>query len=242
MLSKNQIKEITALHHKKYRYKQNLFIAEGEKIIRDFLDSNIEIYHIFYTDDVLFADINNKNKTKVSFDELNKISALSAPNNCLAIFKIPKCSNETFINKSILVLDKVQDPGNLGTIIRTCDWFGVDLIVCSLDTVDVYNPKVVQASMGSLARIKVFYTDLYEFLKDKQSFCFGTFLNGNSIYEQKIPNDAIVIMGNEANGISAEIEKLIKNKILIPQKSNHFKTESLNVAIATAIILSEWKK
>ena len=141
-----------------------------------------------------------------------------------------------------LVLDEINDPGNLGTIIRLCDWFGVDQLVCSLNTVDCYNPKVVQASMGSLSRLSIIYTDLVDFLEKENRSVYGALLEGENIYKTTLSNDAVLVMGNESNGISNEIQKLISKPITIPQFGKVQKTESLNVATATAVLLSEFRR
>jgi TrmH family RNA methyltransferase len=141
-----------------------------------------------------------------------------------------------------LALDNIKDPGNMGTIIRLCDWFGISKIICTEETVDIYNPKVVQATMGSLARVQVEYTNLTAYLKATDLEIFGTFMDGENIYKKELPTSGILVMGNEANGISSEIEKLITQKIAIPRFGNLQQTESLNVATATAIFLSEFKR
>jgi TrmH family RNA methyltransferase len=173
--------------------------------------------------------------------ELKKITALATPNTCLAVFKIP--SEKKIIESGlILALDSIRDPGNLGTILRLCDWFGIGQLICSKETVDIYNPKVVQATMGSIARVNVNYIDLETFINQTQLAVFGTFMNGTNIYKTNLPQEGIIIMGNEANGISREIEKLIKNRLTIPRFGTLQKTESLNVATATAIVLSEFRR
>lgn len=240
MLSKNQIKLITSLQQKKYRKQQQLFFAEGIKVIQELLNSNFELEHLFVTDAVFPAV--PKNKISIITDaELKKISALTTANNCLALFRIPleKTIRE---NGLIVALDDIRDPGNLGTILRLCDWFGITQVVCSPETVDIYNPKVVQATMGSITRVNVVYTDLADFIKGTKLPVFGTFMDGENIYKSKLPNEGVIVMGNEANGISPEIEKLTKYRISIPRFGDLQQTESLNVATATAIILSEFKR
>ena len=240
MLSKNQLKLITSLQQKKFRLSHQLFFAEGIKVIQELLASNFELNHLYTTQND-FEEVLNEKKTLISEAELKKITALSTPNSCLAVFKIP---NEKKINESgiLLALDSIRDPGNLGTILRLCDWFGINQIVCSRDAVDIYNPKVVQATMGSLARVNVNYMDLEDFIVNTALPVFGTFLNGENIYKTKLPQEGIIVMGNEANGISVELEKSIKNRLSIPRFGSLQKTESLNVATATAIILSEFKR
>jgi TrmH family RNA methyltransferase len=240
MVSKNQIKLISSLQQKKYRIANQLFFAEGIKVIQELLESNFELEHLYTTqndfEDVLFAK-----KTLVHEVDLKKISALATPNTCLAVFKIPV---EKKIKESglILALDSIRDPGNLGTILRLCDWFGVEQLLCSKETVDIYNPKVVQATMGSIARVNVNYVDLNIFVSETQLPVFGTFMDGLNIYKTNLPHEGVIIMGNEANGISEELEKVVKNRLSIPRFGHVQKTESLNVATATAIILSEFKR
>jgi len=240
MLSKNQIKLITSLQQKKQRFAHQLFFAEGIKGIQELLASNFELVHLYTTQND-FDEVSNDKKVLLDEHELKKITALATPNTCLAVFKIP---NEKKIIESglILALDSIRDPGNLGTILRLCDWFGIGQLICSKETVDIYNPKVVQATMGSIARVNVNYIDLETFISQTQLPVFGTFMVGTNIYKTDLPHEGIIIMGNEANGISPEIEKLIKNRLTIPRFGTLQKTESLNVATATAIILSEFRR
>lgn len=240
MLSKNQIKLITSLQLKKYRKQHQLFIAEGIKVIQELLNSNFELEHIFVTD-AIFPNVPKNKITVIAATELKKISALATPNNCLALFRIP-AEQPVLQSGLILALDDIRDPGNLGTIVRLADWFGVKQIVCSAETVDVFNPKVVQATMGSITRVNVFYTDLAEFLKEAQLPVCGTFMDGANIYKSELPKEGIIVMGNEANGISHDIERLTSKRISIPRFGDLQQTESLNVATATAIILSEFKR
>jgi len=238
MLTKSQIKLITSLKQKKFRTQHQLFVVEGIKVVQEFLNSDYELDAIFAVDD-RFSQYNQK-FTKVDSKELAKISGFSTPNKVLAIFKIP---NPLSIDWSGLVvaLDDINDPGNLGTIIRLCDWFGVENLVCSEATVDCYNPKVVQASMGSHTRVNITYVDLLNTLPAAPN-CMGTFMDGDSIYEQNLPETGIIILGNEANGISEDVEALIKSRLSIPRFGTIKLTESLNVANAAAIILSEFKR
>jgi TrmH family RNA methyltransferase len=240
MLSKNQIKGITSLQQKKYRFSHRLFFAEGIKVIQELLASNFELDHLYTTKND-FSEVSNEKKSLITETELKKITALATANTCLAVFRIP---NEKKIMESgiLLALDSIRDPGNLGTILRLCDWFGINQIICSKDAVDIYNPKVVQATMGSISRVNVSYLDLEDFITKTPLPVFGTFMDGENIYKTKLPQEGIIIMGNEANGISKELEKLIKNRLTIPRFGNMQKTESLNVATATAIILSEFKR
>jgi TrmH family RNA methyltransferase len=240
MVSKNQIKLITSLQQKKYRFANQLFLAEGIKVIQELLESNFELVHLYSTAPD-FEEVLNDKKTIIHESDLKKISALASPNTCLALFKIP-IEKKIIETGLILALDSIRDPGNLGTILRLCDWFGISQLICSKETVDIYNPKVVQATMGSIARVNVNYIDLEPFISQTQLPVFGTFMDGTTIYKTDLPQEGIIIMGNEANGISPEIEKLIKNRISIPRFGMLQKTESLNVATATAIILSEFRR
>ena len=238
-LSKNQLKLITSLSQKKYRLKHNLFIAEGIKVVDEFLNSDYELSHLFLTDNSLFTNV--EERTLISEVELKKISSLKSPNKVFALFKIPNViiKNDAGL---IVVLDGINDPGNLGTIIRLCDWFGINQLVCSKNTVDCFNTKVVQASMGSLTRVAVNYTDLIEYLRNTNLPVFATDMKGDIVYKQELPKDAILILGNEANGIGEELLKLADYKVSIPRFGNLQQTESLNVATATAILLSEFKR
>ncbi len=240
MVSKNQIKLITSLQQKKYRKQEQLFFAEGVKVVQELLNSNFELQDLFTTKQDFLTVPKNKVHA-ISEVELKKISALTTPNTCLAVFKIPKAKE--MVEKGLIVaLDDVRDPGNLGTIIRLCDWFGIETLFCSEESVDIYNPKVVQATMGSISRVNVVYGNLETFLSQTKLPVFGTFMDGNNIYQEELPKEGIIIMGNEANGISTSVEKLVSDRIAIPRFGNLQVTESLNVATATAIILSEFKR
>ena len=240
MVSKNQIKLISSLQQKKQRIAHQLFIAEGIKVIQELLDASFELEHLYTTQND-FESVSNNLKTFVSDADLKKISALATPNTCLAVFKIPK--EKKIVESGLIVaLDTIRDPGNLGTILRLCDWFGIQQLICSKETVDIYNPKVVQATMGSIARVNVSYVDLNDFLTTTSVPVFGTFMNGDNIYKVSLPQEGVIVMGNEANGISSELEKIIKNRLTIPRFGAIQKTESLNVATATAIVLSEFRR
>ena len=240
MVSKNQIKLITSLQQKKYRKQEQLFFAEGVKVVQELLHSNFELQDLFTTKQDFLTVPKNKVHA-ISEAELKKISALTTPNTCLAVFKIPKAKE--MVEKGLIVaLDDVRDPGNLGTIIRLCDWFGIETLFCSEESVDIYNPKVVQATMGSISRVNVVYGNLEAFLSQTILPVFGTFMDGKNIYQEKLPKEGIIVMGNEANGISSSVEKLVSDRIAIPRFGNLQVTESLNVATATAIILSEFKR
>jgi len=238
-LSKNQLKLITSLQQKKYRISNKLFIAEGTKVVNELLNSSFELEQLFCVNDSSYKSIYNK--CLISEVELKKISTLKTPNNVLALFKIPSeknIKNEGFI----LALDDINDPGNLGTIIRLCDWFGVDQLICSTNTVDCYNTKVVQASMGSLTRVSIVYTNLVEYLQNSTLPKYVSLMYGENVYQSNLLKDAILVMGNEANGISSSVLKLLTETISIPRFGKVQQTESLNVATATAILLSEFKR
>ena len=237
-LSKNHLKLITSLSQKKYRHKYKLFVVEGVKVVQEFLNSSYELEILFSTESS-FSYLDNF--IEVSEQELKKISSLKTPNKVVALFKIPveKNSNSSGL---IVALDAINDPGNLGTIIRLCDWFGVDQLLCSKETVDCYNTKVVQSSMGSLTRVAISYIDLKEYLTSVSIPVFIADMDGDNIYEMKPPTSAVLVMGNEANGISNSIKQIVSTKITIPRYGNSQLTESLNVATATAILLSEFRR
>jgi len=238
LVSKSQIKLITSLQQKKYRDKEGLFIAEGPKVISELKAAGLKIHSIFSTE---IFEGTPKNYFYISEAELQKISALKTANTSLAVFEIPK-QKANPSEGLVVALDAIRDPGNLGTIIRLCDWFGVTQLICSLDTADCYNPKVVQATMGSIARVNIQYVTLSDYIKTSSLPIYGGVLNGENIYTETLPKQAVVVMGNEANGISEEITALLTHKITIPQFGKEQKTESLNVATATAILLSEFNR
>jgi len=240
MLSKSKVKYIQTLGQKKFRDQEGLFIAEGPKIITDLLEcAPAKIKAIYAVPEWI-----NENKqlntsieiTEIAATDLEKISQLKTPNQVLAVleyFQLPTTIQTE--NKITLVLDGIQDPGNLGTIIRIADWFGVEQIVCSNESADVYNPKVVQSTMGSIARVKVFYTDLVEFLHNQQTTIYATALEGQDINSIEKLKEGIIVFGNESKGISKEIMNLATNKITIPKKG---KAESLNAGVAAGVVLS----
>lgn len=236
MISKNQIKFVRQLEQKKYRKKEGLFVAEGPKVVGDLLRAGFKAHTIFATSE---WGSQGQSFQEVSDEELRRVSFLQHPQRVLALFFIPTESIPSVSSLS-LALDDVQDPGNLGTIIRIADWFGIDTIYCSENTADAWSPKVVQATMGSIARVNIIYTDLQELISKAQVPVYGTLLDGQDIYTQELSKEGIIVMGNEGNGISAPIRKLINRKLLIPQF--HEGPESLNVAIATAITCSEFRR
>jgi len=245
MLSKARIKLITQLKQKKFREINNMFIAEGSINVTDFIKSGINVIGLFATDKWMQTNeqnIANKNLTLVSTKELKKISALSSPSEVLAILSLPITNdvNNISIENLTLALDSISDPGNLGTIIRTADWFGIKQIFCSSNTVDAYNPKVVQATMGSLARVEVIHTDLKKLFtnKPKNLPIFGAVLNGEPITKFKPQENGIILIGSEAHGISNELLPYITQKITIPSVNQNLSNnlESLNASVANAII------
>lgn len=245
-LSKNKIKYIRSLKEKKFRTEYGTFVAEGNKMVNELINY-MECQLLIATKEFL-ADVDIKNIQEVivaTGDEISQASFLKTPQQAIGIFLQPKHQLEYDLNKDLCIaLDGVQDPGNMGTIIRLADWYGIKHIFCSLDTVDIYNPKVVQATMGALARVNIHYLNLIDFLKDNNQYpIYGTLLDGENMYEKEITSNGIIVMGNEGNGIRPEIEKLIKNKLYIPNYPiGQLTSESLNVAIATAIICAEFRR
>lgn len=242
MVSKSQISFLKSLQQKKHRKEQGQFLVEGLKSVTDFISSDYLINTIYHTPHLASKMLKVSGNIKfqeVSATELEKISSLNTPQEVIALVEIPKQQElhlQELAGKFTLVLDGIQDPGNLGTIIRTADWFGISNIVCSEDTVDVYNSKVVQATMGSLSRIAVNYTNLLLLLPKIKLPVFGAMLNGENIYRTDFGKEGLLVLGNEGNGIRPEIQQLIHKNITIPQLG---KAESLNVAIATAIFCNE---
>ncbi len=240
MLSKKQFKLINSLKKKKYRLEYQLFLAEGIKVVEELLQSNFKPHLILCTSDYS-NKLSRDDLLIISDKELKSISEFSTPNQILGVFKIPNTDSLKTRGLS-LVLDGVNDPGNLGTIIRLCDWFGIEQLVCSPNTVECYNPKVVQASMGSLSRVSIIYRDLESFLREDTRPIYGALLKGENVYQKILNKEAVLVLGNESNGISKEIQKLITLKVTIPHFGEIKRTESLNVATATAILLSEFMR
>ena len=248
MISKNQIKFIRQLEMKKFRSRESLFVAEGPKVVGDLL-RRYKAKAIYATDEWNPADsISVSSVERITDEELCRISFLQHPQQVLALFPIPKTDSSSVVSHLTsslsLALDGIQDPGNLGTIIRIADWFGIDTIYCSEDTADAYNPKVVQATMGSLARVNIFYIKLESLLDGlPEDFpVYGTLLDGEDIYRQSLSSRGIIVMGNEGNGISPVIRTKINHRLLIPAFRTGDSAESLNVAIATAITCSEFRR
>ena len=235
-ISKAQVKLIRSLQQKKYRDELDMFVAEGEKCVQELAKSFALV--------TLVREGENATRT-----EIEQMSGLRTPQGVIGVFKKTNTDkNASLSSDLILALDCIQDPGNLGTIIRTCDWFGVREIVCSADTADCYNPKVVQATMGALSRVRIHYVDLAKWLEKFAGPIYGTLLDGENMYEVVERREAksersVIVMGNEGNGISEEVRKLITRPILIPSYPKNAETsESLNVSIATAIVLAEFRR
>ncbi|ADV49539.1 tRNA/rRNA methyltransferase (SpoU) [Cellulophaga algicola DSM 14237] len=239
MVGKSQIKLIKSLQLKKNRNLHQLFVVEGLKTIQELLKSSFEVYSVFSTDDH-FVEENSAFSALISSVDLKKMSSLNTPNGYLGVFKMSQ-KKAIHDNAWVVAVDTIQDPGNLGTIIRLCDWFGIKDLVCSSDTVDCYNPKVIQATMGSITRVNVTYLNLIDFLEETGLPIYGAFMDGETVYTSQMPVKGILVMGNEANGVSAEVEKLVQKRIAIPQFGAQT-AESLNVATATAILLNEIRR
>ncbi|MCW8979766.1 MAG: RNA methyltransferase [Altibacter sp.] len=238
MISKSQIKLITSLRQKKYRDKTGLFVAEGPKVILELLKAGFELHGLFSSEVITRP---KENHYQISEAELKKISFLSTANTALAVFTIPTAAP---LNEKgwVLALDAVRDPGNLGTLIRLCDWFGIRQLICSKDTADCYNPKVIQATMGSITRVSVHYVELTDYLQKTTLPVFGACMEGTNVYKKTWPREGILVLGNEANGISGPVMKLLQEQVTIPQFGVKQETESLNVATAGAILLSEVRR
>ena len=253
MISKNQLKYIRQLEQKKYRRREGCFVAEGTKVVGDLLQR--------YRPEAVFATADWQapagiTPQLVTDDELRRISFLQHPQQVLALVPLPTINStlgsaaslreelSTLNLKLTLALDGVQDPGNLGTIIRIADWFGISTIICSEDTVDAWNPKVVQATMGSIARVNIIFINLPEFLDSLPADfpVYGTFLDGDNIYTQELTREGLIIMGNEGNGISDAVRAKVNRRLLIPDFHQGETADSLNVAIATAITCSEFRR
>ncbi|WP_420321779.1 TrmH family RNA methyltransferase [Flagellimonas sp.] len=238
MVTKNQIKLVKSLQQKKYRTQHKLFVVEGKKTVFELIEAGLEPFQLFV--DAKIENGEFKDFEKISASELKQMSSLNTPSGVLGVFHMP-INNSIETLDWVVALDNVRDPGNLGTIIRLCDWFGIKQLICSLGTVDCYNPKVLQATMGSIARVNVVYIDLVNYLKETPQPIYGAFMDGESVYTSELPKNGVLVMGNEANGISAEIESIISKRMAIPQFGEQT-TESLNVATATAILLSEIRR
>ena len=244
MISKAQIKYIQSLGQKKHRDEQGVFIAEGPKLVKEIVAGDAGVQQLFATEEWISENRNwlmnhsrvTNNLTEISIAELEKISQLTTPNQVIAVVKKFATKEPIVKGKIILVLDRIQDPGNMGTIIRTADWFGVDQIVCSDDCADLYNPKVVQATMGSIVRVKIFYTSLDSWLRKQHEIrIYSTVLVGKDISKMSKIREGLILIGNESKGIDENLVELANEKITIPKIGN---AESLNAAVAAGIILS----
>lgn len=248
MLSRNQIKQITSLSQKKHRDASGLFVAEGTKLVLD-IAHHFQIQFLASTTEWA-SQFGAEMKTPISIvtqDELTKISGQKTPQGVLAVFEKKEeiFSIQNIANSLSLALDDVQDPGNLGTIIRVADWFGIRDIFCSLHCTDAFGPKTVQATMGALARVRVHYVDLEAFFSQlpQQFPVYGTFMDGKNIYSETLTHQGIILMGNEGNGISEKAEKLVTKRLLIPNFPQGEPTsESLNVGVATALVCAEFRR
>ena len=250
MLSKNQIKSVQSLSLKKNRDEQRLFVAEGEKLVEDLLPYFI-CRSLFVTSDWAVSNPKPSLSDYVivnGLDDMKKISFLATPTPVLAVFEQPDLmlNISSLKNELILVLDEVQNPGNLGTILRIADWFGISHVICSHTSADVFNPKTVQATMGALARVNVHYVDLVDFLESYQQLelpIYGTFLDGESLYKSKLSGVGAILFGNEGKGISTQLTPFVSSRLLIPNYPADVKTsDSLNVAISAAIVCAEFRR
>ena len=255
MISKNQIKYVHQLELKKFRKQEGLFIAEGHKVVGDLLAAGFRPTQLFATAEWITSNSpllrgggarGGGDIIEVTTDELTKLSLQQHPQQVLALFPIPEAQPQISNLKSqiSILLDNIQDPGNLGTIIRIADWFGIDTIFCSTGTVDAWNPKVVQATMGSIARVRIIYIDAQQLFDSLPADypVYGTFLDGENIYTQELSPNGLIVMGNEGNGISDAVRARISRRLLIPDFHRGDTADSLNVAIATAITCSEFRR
>ena len=239
MVVKNQIKFVKGLQQKKYRNSSGLFVAEGVKLVRELIQAGLNVHSVYCTDESVLEGL-KINFEKVSDNQLQRMSGLKTPNQVLGVFKF-KDPQPLDYTEWILALDNIQDPGNLGTIIRLCDWFGIKHLLCSPATVDCYNPKTLQATMGSIARVNIVYDPILEVVEESGLPLYGAFMDGDNVYDTELPSAGILLMGNESHGISEGLKKEVNARLSIPQYGNS-EIESLNVATATAILLSELRR
>ncbi|NND15783.1 MAG: RNA methyltransferase [Eudoraea sp.] len=238
MVVKSQIKLVKNLQQKKYRNQHGLFVAEGWKTVQEVLSSGFTPKVLYSTDKNVLSD--HKEITLVGEKTLERMSSLKTPNRILGVFEIPK-KLPLPTHGWVIALDGVKDPGNMGTIIRLCDWFGISHLVCSEESVDCYNPKVVQATMGSIARVHLHYVELAPFLKDFPHQTYGALLDGEPIQNTLFPKEGVLVLGSESHGISTQVQKRIDHSVSIQQFGNS-SAESLNVAMASAIFLHEIRR
>jgi TrmH family RNA methyltransferase len=250
MVSKNKAAFILSLQKRKIREEEKLFVAEGDKIVKEFLEAGMKITTLVAKPEFI-ASVDLKYRNNIdeiipaTFDELRRISTLKTPHNALALVKMKEghAKSETESNSLSLALDSIQDPGNLGTIIRAAAWFGINDIFCSPDSVDIYNPKVIQSTMGALLHVNVYYTDLAILLGRTSCKIYGAVTNGLSIYSHQLSENGLIVLGNESRGISGQLLPLISELITIPRfGSNAPGIESLNVGMAASVILSEFRR
>lgn len=246
MLSKAKIKSIRSLEHKKERRQSGLFVAEGNKLVEDTLPF-MKCRMLVATTGWLAShpDATAVEVIEVTPEEISRASLLQSPQDVIAVYEMPQytVTPQQLKGKLVLALDGVQDPGNLGTIVRTADWYGIDTVLCSNGCADIYNPKTVQSAMGAFARVKVVYGSLPDILPELGKPVYGTFLDGDDIYSAELDNDAVIVMGNEGNGISAETEAFVTRKIFLPPyPASGGRVESLNVAVATALTCAEFRR
>ncbi len=246
---KSEIQLVRSLGEKKVRNEMGLFVAEGEKFIRELLDSQLRVRKIYLRDDVEAADsFDGENVEWISGKEMERLTQLKSANNSLALVEMPRheLDLESLKGRLVILLDGVQNPGNLGTIIRLADWFGIEDVICSPTTADCFNPKVVQATMGAILRVRVHYTPLVPLMKDARTLglpIYGAYLEGDNIYKRELSQDGLIVMGNEGQGLSPEVGEYIDQKLYIPPfPADVQNSESLNVAIATSIICSEFRR
>ncbi len=240
-MTKADIQFIRSLHDKNGRTEHGLFLAEGEKLISEILNSGLKVRNIYTTDEELYEEF----AERISPKEMERISTLKSANNSVAVVEIPQYALDIapLKDKLILALDEVQNPGNLGTIIRLADWFGIEDIICSPNCADLYNPKVVQATMGAITRVRVHYTPLVPFLKGCGMTIYGAMLDGDNIYSHSLSQSGVIVMGNEGRGVSEEVISILNKRLYIPPFPADCSTsESLNVAVSTAIICSEFRR
>ncbi len=252
MLSKNKQKFILSLNRKKIREQNGVFVAEGHKLVVDLLNTSCTAHTLIATDDWLAANaslVGNKQELiTASLDEIKKVSTLKSPPSVIGIFeqKNTDYSIESLTNQLCLLLDEIQDPGNLGTIVRLADWFGIQHVFCSRNCADIYNPKTIQSTMGAISRVNIHYIDTVDFLTDYTRLAlpiYGTFLDGTNIYQQELSNQGLIIMGNEGKGISKAVENFVNQRLFIPSFPADIPTsESLNVSVATAITCAEFRR
>lgn len=248
-LTNNIRRLVKSLGEAKYRKEYGLFVAEGPKCVFELVDFFKPIY-LFATQKWIEDNqhlVQGRTITPVTSADIQRMSQLRAPQPVIGVFEIPKQSqpDDSIKESLVLALDRVQDPGNLGTIMRIADWYGIHTILASADTVDVFNPKVVQATMGGIARVKIHYVDLPETLKRLSRFMpiYGTSLSGDNLYSMPLESRGVIVMGNEGRGVSAEVEKCVSNRLFIPSyPAGAERVESLNVSMATAVIVAEFRR